>query len=385
MIELTETLYKRSKNGKIQQWSIEVENGSFRTLEGFVDGAITPSLWTVCKGKSIGKKNETTPAEQAIKEALAKIKKQKEKGYTSNIADVDLAKVKISPMLAFKFEDYREKIVFSAQKIACQPKLDGIRCVGTKDGLFTRNGKPIVAAPHIEQAVKDILSKCPEGSQLDGELYNHSLKHDFNKITSLVKKLKPTEEEIAESEKLLEYHVYDIDTQTERLRFEDRFTFVSAIINDSSQYSFIKTVKTRFIEGALSAGEKQSILDEEYGVYLEEGFEGQMIRKSDSVYENNRSKSLLKRKEFQDEEFELIDIEEGIGNRQGMAGALVFAMPNGTRFNSGMRGDLEFRRKLLADKDSYIGVKFTVRYQNLTPGDNPVPRFPIAIQIRDYE
>ena len=51
-------------------------------------------------------------------------------------------------------------------------------------------------------------------------------------------------------------------------------------------------------------------LDDYYGKYLDDGFEGQMVRVTDSPYQNKRSKNLLKRKEFIDEEFEVIDIEE---------------------------------------------------------------------------
>jgi len=203
------TLYKRSKSGKVQVWSIETEGNKFRTIEGFVDGVKTTGEWTICKGKNIDSSNETSPEEQAIKEAKAKIVKKQESGYTENIDEVDSAKVKIAPMLAHKWVDYKDEIL-GEKNIAIQPKLDGIRCIATKDGLFSRNGKQIVAVPHIWEEAKKLLSSLPEGTFLDGELYNHELKSDFNKIISLVRKTKPTSEDLEESKKLVQYHIYDI-------------------------------------------------------------------------------------------------------------------------------------------------------------------------------
>ena len=64
-----------------------------------------------------------------------------------------------------------------------QPKLDGIRCIANQSGLWTRAGKEITSCPHIWESVKPFLDANP-GVTLDGELYNHELKEDFNKISS---------------------------------------------------------------------------------------------------------------------------------------------------------------------------------------------------------
>jgi uncharacterized protein YegP (UPF0339 family) len=55
----------------------------------------------------------------------------------------------------------------------------------------TRNGKIIEAIPHITNSLKSFF-QANENTILDGELYNHELKDNFNKITSLVRKQKPT-------------------------------------------------------------------------------------------------------------------------------------------------------------------------------------------------
>lgn len=371
-------LYKKSKTGKIQQWTIETDGSSFRTIEGFIDGAQTPTEWTHCIGKRIGMANATTGVEQAEKEALAKIKKQKDKGWVENIEDVETTTLQISPMLTHKFPDYQDTILSQDIPLATQPKLDGIRCIATRDGLFTRNGKPIVAAPHVFSEVQKIFEGL-EGIdlKLDGELYNHDLKEDFNKITSLVRKQKLSNDDLEQSAKYLQYHIYDIDIPGRT--FANRFAALQMVSDIFASSTVLKIVPTTFFKH-VSLEQKKYWLDTLYAEFLEQGYEGQMVRLADSHYENNRSKSLLKRKEFQDREFVIVDIEEGKGNRSGMMGRIKFE-----GFDANARGSHEFFRELLINKVHYVGKTATVRYQNLTP--DGVPRFPVVIKIarEDYE
>src|SRR5690606_1337482 len=160
-------LYKRTSTGSIQQWEIEIEENRFRTISGKLDGKLVVSNWTECYGKNIGKKNETTPEEQALSEARSKFQKQIDKGYKVDISDVDKSEY-IKPMLAKDYYQYEDKIEYP---VYIQPKLDGIRCIATINGLFTRNGKPIVACPHIFNSVKEFIEEY-ELEALDGELYN---------------------------------------------------------------------------------------------------------------------------------------------------------------------------------------------------------------------
>lgn len=364
-------LYKRSKSGKIQQWQIVVEEGKFLTQEGFVNGMITSSEWTHCEGKSLGTKKETTPEQQAIKEAEAKVKKQREKGYTDTPEEAKVTKVKISPMLAHKYEDYKDKL--QNILLGSQPKLDGIRCIATKDGLFTRNGKPITAAPHIWEEVQLILEYIGDDNiKIDGELYNHTLKENFNEITSIVRKSILSQEDLDKSERLLEYHIYDIDIKD--MALETRISILESLFEETFEYLVL--VKTDFTN-------QSTVLDDLYGKYLQEGYEGQMVRIGNSMYENSRSKNLLKRKEFMDEEFEITDIEEGLGNRSGMMGRIKFKMKNGKEFDSNARGTYEYFKELLVNKNKYIGKFATVRFQNYTP-DGSV-RFPVMIDIRNND
>ncbi|HNQ21208.1 MAG TPA: hypothetical protein PKI46_09125, partial [Bacteroidales bacterium] len=318
---------------------------------------------------NIGRSNETTPEQQAINEAKSRADRKLEQGYYSDIKDAGKGKQFVEAMLAHKYEQYGEQII-SEYEIYCQPKLDGIRCIATREGLFSRNGKQIVSAPHIFESAKLILNAYPEIEALDGELYNHVLKADFNKITSLVKKTKPKKEDLIESEQLVQYHVYDLVLK--QASFAQRLDILHNIFG----YQYIHIVHTEKVL-------ERQFLDDIYAKYLKDGYEGQMIRTAHSLYEHKRTKNLLKRKEFQDEDCELIDIVEGNGNRSGMAGNVRCKHPNGNIFDANMRGGEEFYKELLLNKENYIGKKATIRYQNLTP--DGIPRFPVMVSIRDYE
>ena len=201
------TLYKRDTNGNIRELTVEYSNGvmnATRTIAGIKDGNLVTSGWKDAVGKNTGKANATTDAEQAQKEAKAMWDKKVEKEYFEDISLVDTYD-KFKPQLAHDYSKLNEGQKMALDMI-CQPKLDGIRCIARKDGLFTRAGKEITTCNHIHNALKDYFEKNPTDI-LDGELYNHELKDDFNKITSLVRKVKPTQAEAEECASLVQYHI----------------------------------------------------------------------------------------------------------------------------------------------------------------------------------
>jgi len=358
------TLYSRTSGGKIQQWTVLVEDDKYCTEFGQVDGKLQTTKWTICRPTNEGRANARNEFEQARFEAEALWKKKKDSGYFTSISDVDSFTF-VEPMLAKNFDDYKEKISYP---VFSQPKLDGIRCVVSNSGMFTRNGKPIPSCPHIREQLQPLFDKDPS-LVIDGELYSHTFKHDFNKITSLVKKTKPTEADLEESARLVEYWVYDIIDTTKV--FSKRIEFVSKALKD---FPSIKIVDTEIANNS-------DTLDNLYGHYMEEGFEGQMVR-LDTKYENKRSKNLLKRKEFQDSEYTILDVIEGEGNKAGMAGAMLFKNELGIEFNSNIKGDRAYLKEIWDNKNEYIGKEATIKYFNLTP-DNKLPRFPYVIKVRE--
>lgn len=246
------------------------------------------------------------------------------------------------------------------------------RMIATKNGLFTRQGKRYVSIPHIEKELAPFFEQNPN-LILDGELYNHTLKDDFNEIISLVRKSKPTEEDIELSKKCIQYWIYDMYDES---GFADRTLFIGGLFaqyKEQNPDSALMIVKTKC---CLSSKD----LDDAYALYLENGFEGQMVRYDNQPYENKRVNHLLKRKEFQDKEYEIVKIEEGVGNRSGMAGNIVYKLNgNGAEFRSGIKGGLEFYKEIWKWKDDYIGGTGTVKFFQLTP--DGVPRFPVTTAL----
>lgn len=350
-------LYKYTSKGQAQQWEIKVYADSFYTIEGIVGGKLTTSDPTICTGKNIGKANETTAEEQAILEAKSRWQKKLDKGYNEELTT---DKKFFEPMLAFEFSKY-EDLLFTVPTYV-QPKLDGMRSI--KDGKLTsRNGKEIVSCPHLEG----------DGPKLDGELYNHELKDDFNKIMSLVKKTKPTPEDLLESKEKVQYWVYDFPDHVGP--FSQRYMALQLELS-KPEYSDAFTVVPTF------RVETMDQVIELHAGFIEQGFEGSIIRMDLGNYENKRSKQLLKYKDFMDAEFEIVDVTPGLGNRSQVAGRLICKI-NDTTFGCSMTGNLEFMKKVLDEKDKVIGKQVTVKFFNYTP--DGIPRFPVLKHIHDYE
>jgi DNA ligase 1 len=360
-----ETIYKKTKTGATQEWTIEVSDNKYRTHSGQVGGQITTNAWTVVYGKNEGKANGTTDIEQALKEAIAKRTKKLESGYFESITNID-TKQYFEPMLAAKWEDYKDKLTYP---IYSQAKLDGIRCILTKDGMFSRNGKPIISAPHIFDSVKPLFETNPD-LIFDGELYADKFANDFNKIVSLVKKTKPTADDLNESKELIEYHIYDLPSSDKNF-IQRAYDLAILFETHSELHPHCRIVETYKVPS-------EDVVTELYEKYVEEGYEGQMLR-LDGKYENKRSKNLLKHKSFVDEEYTILDICEGEGNRTGTAGYMVFETAEGKPFKSNVKGTWDETAEMLKSKKQLIGKQATIKYFNLTP--DGIPRFPFVINI----
>ena len=360
-----DTIYKKTKTGATQEWTIEVVGNKYRTHSGQVGGIITTNEWTIVYGKNEGKANATTDSEQCMKEAVAKRTKKLESGYFENIKHINKTQY-FEPMLASKWEDSKDKITYP---IFSQPKLDGIRCIVTKDGMFSRNGKPIISAPHIRESLDDLFTKYPD-LIFDGELYADKFANDFNKIVSLVKKTKPTDADLKESKKNIQYWIYDLPSE------DDTFEIRSQSLYDLfMEWSYFNAHCIN-VDTDICQSEKEVM--EYYEKYVNDGFEGQMLRLN-KEYENKRSKSLMKHKSFVDEEYTILDIVEGEGNRTGTAGYMVFETAEGKRFKSNVKGTMEETAEMLKNKKKLIGKEATIKYFNLTP--DGIPRFPYVINI----
>ena len=360
-----ETIYKKTKTGATQEWTIEVVGNKYRTHSGQVGGVITTNEWTIVYGKNTGKLNETTDKEQTMKEAVAKRTKKLESGYFENIKHINKTQY-FEPMLASKWEDSKDKITYP---IFSQPKLDGIRCIVTKDGMFSRNGKPIISAPHIFESLKPLF-EAYGNIVLDGELYADKFANDFNKIVSLVKKTKPTDADLKESKKNIQYWIYDLPDNDIPFGYRcDRLNHLFETFDFFSKHC---------IEVETTLCNSEDDVMELYEGYVEYGFEGQILR-TNGKYENKRSKFLLKHKSFIDEEYTIIGVCEGEGNKTNMVGYMTFETADGKPFKSNVKATFEESEEMFRNRKQLIGKQATIKFFQFTP--DGIPRFPYVINI----
>ena len=231
-----------------------------------------------------------------------------------------MTKTKIKAMLAHKYNP--DKADYPAY---IQPKLDGVRCLFTKDGAFSRAGNQFMNVEHIEYDLKPVFNRYPN-LILDGELYNHGLKDDFNKIISLVKKKKPTKDDKIEAAQQVQYHMYDV------ANFENAtYTWRWGFINRLTDSSMVRT------SNCLVITESKIALDFDEAVALHQkniklGYEGSIYRTLDGYYKGTRSWDLMKFKDFHDAEATIVGYEAGKGKRQGTIGKFIMQDDEGVEF-----------------------------------------------------
>ena len=350
------TLYKLDSTGRLRTWRMQLDGSRYRTLSGLADGKQAESGWTQAVAKS-----QPTDEQQAVFEVNAQYKHQLDREYHDNPDSVTTPKM-IEPMLAKTYGEWPGPGFMQA-------KLDGIRCIMTAAGMFSRQGQPIVAVPHLHAELAELFANNPD-LILDGELYNHQLRADFGEISSIVRKKNPSVEDFEKAERVMQYHVYDI------VDLDDPFSARSSTVRRllAKYQDGIQIVDTRFVESREEA-------DELYGEYVEAGYEGGMYR-LDKPYElGKRSKALLKRKDFVTEEFRVKSIHEGVGNWAGAVKRFTLLNNDGSdgEFGAGVRGSYKLLQRWLNENEFQptTNAVATVRYFMRSP--DGVPRFPVVI------
>ena len=274
----------------------------------------------------------------------------------------------IKPMLAHKVG--KKEIDWSAKNFI-QPKLDGVRCIFTKDGAYSRTGKEFKNVAHLEEDLKDFFNDNPN-SALDGELYNHDLKHDFEKIISLVRKQKPTDEDRFEAGNLVQYHVYD--TIAEGVNYEDRYNWLRINLPIYKTMTLIANTTVN------TMAEAKMLHD----VHLAQGYEGSMLR-TNGFYEQKRSYNLQKFKDFHDTEATITGYEEGKGKRQGTLGKFLMTDDEGIQFGCPPGKGYTYKdlANMLLNIHDYIGQRATFTYFQRTQAGSY--RHPLFKTLRNYE
>ena len=410
-VEQLSPLYGIEKNGKIKTWIANiylkgmnrVQDYAFATIEhGQQDGKKQLTVREYTEGKNIGKKNETTPLQQCISETRKKWLDKKEKeSYQETMLQVpsqqsqqistmpihDAANIakKYFPMLAQTFDPKSKTTKKNTIEFPCfvQPKLDGLRCVVYRDPATgeirrqSRTGTYFDTMSHIAESLAPLFARFPNAI-LDGELYTTEI--PFEELAGLIKTKKLTPQDY---EKLcvIEYHIYDIvdETMPYHARHDSikkMFAQVAASSSSSPHVlpRYIRLVPT--IEAKTPAEFKA-----EFGRFIEEGYEGIMLRNKTGMYRcNYRSHDLQKYKEFMEDEFKIVGFTQGDGRDKGTV-IWICDTKEGNEFRVRPRGTMESRRKLYQTGEKFVGKMLTVIFQELT--EEGKPRFPVGKDVRE--
>ena len=351
MTDYSRRVYKKDSKGKIRVLHVYTEGADMIQSSGLVDGAKVEHR-TTCKGKNIGKSNETTPEEQARKEAEAKIETKLSTGYFDTIEETEVEV--ILPMLAKSYDKEAKKIDWETAYV--QPKLDGMRALGTANKqMISRKGKAIDTMSHIQLEVNS--TGCAD--TLDGELYAHGL--SFQDNMRLIKKYREGESEN------VKYHVYDMVLPN--LSFSERYLILSKLV--LSDESFIKLVPTYKVTS-------KEDLDKYHAKFLAQGYEGTILRWGTDGYKiNGRSSNLLKYKDFKDIACKVIDVVPT--ERVPEHGKCICELDSKT-FGTGMKFSSAEKKDILINKEDYIGKTAEIRFFEYT--DDGIPRFPVCVGFR---
>lgn len=350
-------LYTRDSLGNVRIWYMEQQGNKYRTIAGLADGEKVTSEWTEATPKNIGKKNATSAEKQATAEIESRYKKQKKTGYFEDIKDIDNF-IYVDPMLAKLYKDYRDKISLENSEWLIQMKYNGMRCVATKNGLFTRKGEKYISCPHIEQSLKSFFDKHPE-AVLDGELFNHDLRQQLNEISKLIRKtVHLTLEDLEKSKSLVHYYVYDgYGFGLEKTHpYHERKQWIDS--NVIGKYNHIAKVE----DFSLSSNED---LNKYYQIFVDNGHEGAILRRKSMQYEHKRSKNLLKVKPEMDSEAKIVKVMEGSGNWSGTAKTATLDW-SGKLFDATFKGSQDQLREILNDQSKWIGKVVTFLYNDVT-------------------
>lgn len=251
------------------------------------------------------------------------------------------------PMLAKVYGDFEKRLTFP---LVVQPKLDGIRCLWDGEHAWPRSGKRSI---NIGACLQNLLENV--SCELDGELFAEELK--FEEISSAVRTLSGS------GDPRIQYWVYDMPGI---LPFEQRSVDVLTTIGSLGDQKKIVFTPTNLV---------QSVEEIEYFLkkYLDEGFEGVMVRDPRSPYQHSRSRYLLKLKPSMTEKAIVVGFIEGKGKHLGRLGALQ-VRGNGWECNVGTGfSDVE-RMAIWVSQADHVLTSVLVEFQERTKYG--VPRFP---------
>ena len=294
--------------------------------------------------------------------------------------------MRYKPMLAHPMQPSRIPDTEWERGLCVQPKLDGVRCLIQHDldedgvhhiNAFSRTGKKWLNIHHILDDLVPFFRTNPD-VVLDGELYNHDLRNDFEKIISLVRKTKPKPEDRLESSRLVQFHCYDVINVD--WDFADRANWLKYHFNNSHTISKRDFNTVRLLNHEVVSNESQ--VQDCHTNNLCNGYEGSILRKN-SKYESKRSWTLMKVKDFHDTEATITGWVEGKGKRIGTIGKFTAIDSEGNEFGMPVMDKFEYLQRNFKKMQKWVGKTATFTYFERTKANSY--RHPLFKCIRNYE
>lgn len=289
-------------------------------------------------------------------------------------------------MLAKQADKVKDSSIEKVKMWAVSRKIDGVRCsFYWKDGEIksaSRGGGDYDYSTYQlreHPLLRSILSTHPDWV-LDGELYKHG--KSLQQISGAARM-----EKTAAGCDWLEYYVYDI--MVPELSFSERYVLLNELAELINQEEFnpekewskedlrIQVVPHVFVSG----DNKKDQIMELHNQYVAEGWEGCVARDVSKAYKyGGRGQEMVKFKMYQDAEFEVTGISEGL-RPEDMCFTLITA--DGIEFKAKPMGSRELKEQYREDLDKLIGKMATVKYFYLS--DEGTPLQPVLKAIRDYD
>ena len=351
------TLYKATKQNKVQQWSISTSNDTYTVTFGQVDGAMQ-TVTTTCSPKHLGKSNETSATQQAELEAAALVAKKLKSGYSTDPSGPTTVQ------LAMKVKSYQDQLHNVKFPCLSSAKLNGVNGMYKRTNgilsLYSRGGELYPPIPHLEPLVHQAMDLL-NSNELNGELYIYGFA--LQDITSAV--IKPNNDSY-----LLSFCIFDIADSTEQ--FHERARLMHSHHNTDITAS--STVSVIYNVTCLSSRD----IDNHFEECMVRGFEGTVVKNSSALYKHNvRSSDMFKYKKAQSAEFLIVGYELDKRNHP------VFHLNTHTTppliFKAKPVGTHAFVESI--DPQSYIGKWATCDFEVLSNDLKPLK--PIFIGLRD--
>lgn len=350
----------------------------------------------ITKGKA-----KRTVTEQCNLEYNSHVKKYLDKGYKelpdsisiedqSGISEF-LGEIKtnqdgvLKPMLA-KQADKVANSVFNKEYLGSR-KINGTRCLiycDQEGHIKTASRGSInynLAICHIiHHPLMENLFRNDPTIILDGEIYKHGW--PLNKISGICR----TQVTASDGEPL-EFYLYDV-VKTD-MPFSERNELLQQIAEDLQLEEFDPykewedgALKVQLIPQVPMTGWLE--IKGYHDKYVKEGWEGLVIRNVNDVYgPGKRTNAMLKVKEYQESEYEIVGLSEGL-REEDMC--FVMKTPNGQEFKAKPMGDREQKQWYREHLDELVGKMGTLKYFEMSGKEgSEIPQQPIFIAVRDYE